>query len=283
LASAAQASFGAAPDDPRPDRKRGYVVHLPAEQTDKGIGSLFDDLHPDPARTFASQDPVNTIEDTLHGPMDTPLTISPSGPVQLPQREDPVSLRGFNPLLVPERFRDPVTREAIKAAALLAVHDAAAATAANPSPADRHARLMRQRDRAIGEVRRWAQRSPETDPVLKTVLDSIVRRSDHRVISTLQDHLAAEGVPEHAARHLWREVENAPTRQARAALVDTLVQQPGQALTRRPSATPADPARTAAKALGSGPGRIEPSATPPPPRQRPPRPKAPRQDPHRRR
>ncbi|MFG2669055.1 hypothetical protein ACGFY6_33050 [Streptomyces sp. NPDC048387] len=101
-------------------------MHLRAEQTGEGKGYPFDDIHPDVAWTFASKEPINVIEDSLNGPLDTPLGITGAGPRQRLQRDDPASFRGFNPLLVPQRFRDPVTREAIKAAALLAVYDAAA-------------------------------------------------------------------------------------------------------------------------------------------------------------
>ncbi|MFF5338506.1 ABC transporter permease [Streptomyces sp. NPDC013181] len=217
------AFFGAAPDDPNPQRKHGYVVHLAAEETGEGRGWPLDDLHSDPAKTFASKDPINAIEDTLNGPMDTPLRITSGGPLQRTQREDPEYLVGFNPILVPHRYRDPSTREAIKAAALLAVHDAAVEAAAHRTRPGWHESMQQQHERATAEIRAWTERSPQVDPLLKTVLDSMARRTDHPVVSQLQDHLTAAGIPERDAERLWRKLEGAPTRQARADLVAALV------------------------------------------------------------
>ncbi|GKQ36565.1 ABC transporter permease [Streptomyces sp. A012304] len=227
------AFFGAAPDDSRAHRKHGYVVHLPAEQTGEGRGFPFDDLHPDPARTFASKEPINAIEDTLHGPMDTPLRITFGRPVQLPQRDDTEYLNGFNPILVPHRFRTPLTREAVKAAALLAVKDAAVEAAANRTRPGWLDGLRQQRERFTFEMRQWVERSPQVDPSLKTVLDSFARRVDHPVVSRLQHHLTVEGVSERDAAHLWQQVEAAPNRHARAELVGALVQQSGASLVQR--------------------------------------------------
>ncbi|KAB8162029.1 hypothetical protein FH609_025835 [Streptomyces sp. 3MP-14] len=145
------AFFGAAPEDTRSQKKHGYVVHLSAEQTAEGRGFPFEDLQSDRVLTFASKEPINAIEDSLHGPLDTPLRLESSGPVQIPQRDDPIYLRGFNPALVPERFRDPLTREAIKAAALLAVHDSAMAV--DQTRPDWITVLAAQQNRFITEVR----------------------------------------------------------------------------------------------------------------------------------
>ncbi|MFF4330737.1 ABC transporter permease [Streptomyces sp. NPDC001591] len=220
------AFLGAAPDDPRPERKHGYVVHLRAEQTGEGKGYPFDDIHPDVAWTFASKEPINVIEDSLNGPLDTPLGITGAGPRQRLQRDDPASFRGFNPLLVPQRFRDPVTREAIKAAALLAVYDAAAERAQGQAAPDWLSRRMQERAEFTTAVRQWTERSPGVDPALKTVLDSIVRRVDHPAYSTLQDHFAKRGLSEEQAAAVWMHMEQLPNRKARAAFVQETIQQP---------------------------------------------------------
>lgn len=219
------AFLGAAPDDPRPERKHGYVVHLRAEQTGEGKGYPFDDIHPDVAWTFASKEPINVIEDSLNGPLDTPLGITGAGPRQRLQREDPASFRGFNPLLVPQRFRDPVTREAIKAAALLAVYDAAAERAPGQVAPDWFSDRMQERAEFTTAVRQWTKRSPAVDPALKTVLDSIVRRVDHPAYSKLQDHFAEQGLSEEQAAIVWMRMEQLPDRKARAAFVQETIRQ----------------------------------------------------------
>ncbi|MFD8083448.1 hypothetical protein ACFV4F_17315 [Kitasatospora sp. NPDC059722] len=214
------AFFGAAPDDPNPDRKIGYVVHLKAEQTGEGKGYPFDDLHPNQGWTFASKEPINVIEHTLHSPMDTPRSVTVDGPQQRRQRDIPDALRGFNPSLVPERFRDPLTREAIKAAALVAVYDAAAERAAlGPMDATWLAERMRERAQFTDAVRQWVDRSPEVDPQLKTVLDCVVRRVDHPVYSELRDHLAEQGISEEQAAQAWSRMEQFPDRASRADFV----------------------------------------------------------------
>ncbi|WP_331718317.1 ABC transporter permease [Streptomyces sp. NBC_00134] len=217
------AFFGAAPGDPRPERKHGYVVHLQAEQTGEGKGFPFEDLHPDAAWTFASKEPINAIEDALNGPMDTPLGMTAGGPVQRPQREDPEAVRGFNPLLMPQRFRDPVTREAVKAAGLLAVHDAAAERAGGQSSPDWLNLRLQERAEFTDSIRQWASRSDRVDPLLKTVLDSVVRRADHPVYTQLQDSFTEKGISERQARHVWRHMEELPQRDVRAAFARSMI------------------------------------------------------------
>lgn len=150
-----------------------------------------------------------------------------AGPPQRLQRDDPESFRGFNPLLVPQRFRDPVTREAIKAAALLAVYDAAAERA--PGQAEPHwlAHRMQERSEFTTAVRQWTARSELVDPQLKTVLDSVVRRADHPLYSQLQDHFAERGLSEGQAAGVWMRMEQLPGRGARATLVRETI---GQAI-----------------------------------------------------
>uniref|UniRef100_A0AAU2JX82 ABC transporter permease n=1 Tax=Streptomyces sp. NBC_00049 TaxID=2903617 RepID=A0AAU2JX82_9ACTN len=237
------AFLGAAPDDPRPERKHGYVVHLRAEQTGEGKGYPFDDLHPDAVWTFASKEPINVIEDSLNGPLDTPLGMTSAGPQQRPQREDPESFRGFNPLLVPERFRDPVTREAIKAAALLAVHDAAGERAPGQAEPDWLAHRMQERAEFTTAIRQWTERSEHVDPQLKTVLDSVVRRVDHPVYSKLQDHFAKQAITEQQAASVWMRMEEFPDRTARAKFVQETMQQATQNAAGAPTAGKPGPRR----------------------------------------
>lgn len=213
------AFFGAAPGDTRPETKQGYVVHLAADQTGEGKGYPFDDLHPDVAWTFASKQPINAIEDALNGPMDTPLGMSAGGPEQRPQRDDPESFRGFNPTLVPEHFRDPLTREAIKAAALLAVYDAAAERSTTQRDAAWLSRRMDERAEFTAEIRLWTNRDVLTEPHLKTVLDSVVRRVDHPIYSQLQDYCTDRGLSESQAWGVWQHLETLPDRAARADFV----------------------------------------------------------------
>ncbi|EDY43208.1 hypothetical protein [Streptomyces sp. SPB074] len=260
------ASFGAAPDDPHPHRKRGYLVHLAAAQTGEGKGFPFDDLHPNVGLTFASKDPINSLEDTLHGPLDTPLRIA-EGPVQVLQRTDRSQLQGFNPLLVPKKWRDPLAREAAKAAALLAVHDFAQEVAPGQQSQDWYDQRQREGEQATHEIRRWAARSIDADPGLKTVLDSITHRVDHPVITRLQDYLAGRGIPERETHQLWEKVENAPSRSHRADLIDEVIHT-GVLPGRRGGRPSAEAARkrsttTTRRPPGPGPGPADDGAAMP--------------------
>lgn len=95
------AFYAASPDDPHPGNKHGYAVHLRPEQTHQGKGLAFDVLPRDPGLTFAQGDALSIIEDTLHGPLDTPVRLTGDGPSQGGQRDDPDT----SPVSTPLSFR----------------------------------------------------------------------------------------------------------------------------------------------------------------------------------
>ncbi|MFC5724876.1 hypothetical protein ACFP1Z_32485 [Streptomyces gamaensis] len=215
------AFFGASPADPHPGTKHGYVIDLPPERTAEGRGLPFDELPDDPALTFASGVALSVIEDTLHGPLDTPLRISALGPEQPLQRSDGEPLMGFNPVVVPGRYRSPAVREAAKAAALLAVFDHAAETARRRDAGENcEHELMQARREFTRHVRAWIRRDTGADPALKTVLDSLVHRTEWPAIARLHSALASAGISEEAAAPLWQHFESLPTLHDKRAFAD---------------------------------------------------------------
>jgi hypothetical protein len=79
-------AFAASPHDPHSDTKQGYALHLDAARSFGG--RPVSELLTDPSLTFAHQDAIGSIEETLHGPASSPKRIGVSGPVQTPQRFD---------------------------------------------------------------------------------------------------------------------------------------------------------------------------------------------------
>lgn len=201
------AFFGASPEDPNPDTKVGYIVHLDAHKTHLGMGIPFDYLPEDPGHTFACQEAISIIEDTLHGPLNSPARVTPHGtPEQTEQRNNPDKLKGFNPEVVPERFRDPVVREAVKSAGLLAVHDSASEVAAMKNRGeDWQSELHRAQTSMTEQSRSWIQQDyAAVAPQLAVVLDSTVRRGNHHDIARLNDALAEMTVGEQRESQMWQ-------------------------------------------------------------------------------
>lgn len=173
--------------------------------------------------TFASHESVSAIEDTLHGPLDTPRSIGPDGPEQLGQRADPGHLYGFNPAVVPPRYRDPLVREAVKAAGLLSVYDTAASVARLPRSREFGLQMEQWRSDFTQQIRAWVSRSETVDPQLKTVLDSVVRRRDHPAVKKIQDYLETRAVAEREALTLWHDFAALSDDSAKADFAEQLV------------------------------------------------------------
>ncbi len=74
------AFFAESPHDPHPGSKKGYALHLNKSESDGGIP--IDALPDDVARTFAHQDAIGSIEETLHGPLSSPKRIKAGLPAQ---------------------------------------------------------------------------------------------------------------------------------------------------------------------------------------------------------
>ncbi|GGS74667.1 ABC transporter permease [Streptomyces violaceus] len=173
------AFFGASPHDPHPGTKYGYVVDLPAERTCDGQGIPFRELPDDSELTFACREAIAVIEHTLHGPLDSPRTVTGLGPAQKTQRR---SLRRTDgdAGLVDSAFRDPDVLEAVKTAALLAVYDAARDIAVPRTGDDQDAdeallaHLSGQPHAFTEQIRAWIRKESHVDPDLKIVLDNMV-------------------------------------------------------------------------------------------------------------
>lgn len=170
----------ASPDDPHPGSKQGYLIH----RTGPGwTGLPLPALPADPALTFACRDGVKAIEDTLNGTKTSPAAWTGSRPRQRPQQQIRRQLAGLNPALVDPAYIRPQVREAVKAAALLAVYDTAAAArrARAAGPGDWQAPLDAASARFTSDVRAWIGRRPVSDPRLSGLLDSFVRRADQDI------------------------------------------------------------------------------------------------------
>ena len=200
------AFHGQDPSDPHPDAKKGYLVDLGPED---GAGKPLTELPADPARTFAHQDAIGVIEETLHGTMSSPRGIGPDGPVQQPQRFEADPTVGINPLRVAEPFTDPAVREGAKAMGLRAVVDVAEEAAARraeggPWRAELAARAEHGRD----QVRSWVA-GDDPDPRFREVMDSLVRRGDKGAVQDVEE-LTRDLDPQDR-RRVWAEFDALPT------------------------------------------------------------------------
>ncbi|MFI0817265.1 ABC transporter permease [Streptomyces sp. NPDC021098] len=198
------AFLATSPHDPHPGTKQGYVFHQEPDAVWQGLPQTY--LPEQREQTFGNQDALGVIEETLHGPLGSPRSIGAQGPDQLPQRLDQQPLVGLNPVLVAERYRDPQVREAVKAAAVLAVHDSARAAAESRSAGrDWKGELLQSRERFTDQVRSWVSQDGRTDGKLATVLDSFVRRADKNVIKDLDKALKHAQVDQRMAEPLWKQ------------------------------------------------------------------------------
>lgn len=195
------AFHGQSPDDPHPDAKKGYLVDLGPED---GAGRPLVDLPDDVVLTFAHQDAIGLIEETLHGTMSSPRGIGESGPTQQPQRFEPDPLSGINPVKVAGPFTDPAVREGAKAVALRAVVDVADEVAARrDADGEWRAELAAAAERGQAQVRAWVAQDQTADPRMREVMDSLVRRGDKHAVKMVEDSVRDLGVAE---RHrVWTE------------------------------------------------------------------------------
>ena len=139
----------------------------------------------------------------MHGPLDSPAGLTPTGLRQQSQSESGLPLRGLNPALVMSGLRNPRAYEAAKAAALIAVHDAALAVHDRPGGSET---LSAHREAFTQEVRTWLRDRDASDPRLRAVLDSMVRREDRGLVERLQRHFGAVGTSVDQALPVWRDL-----------------------------------------------------------------------------
>jgi hypothetical protein len=213
------AFFGQSPHDPHPGSKRGYVVHLEVDA--EWQGALHTELHDDPALTFGTREAVQVIEYTQHGPFGSPENWTAEGPRQGAQRDETQPSPELNPVAVSAQYRDPLTREAVKAAALMAIHDTASESAAlRDAGGEWIAPLMQARGRFTENVRAWIQRHPLPDPRLSRLLDSFVARRDRKVNTRLAEALGSAGISARDALPYWQTMAALPTLSDKQTFVD---------------------------------------------------------------
>ncbi|GAA1882011.1 ABC transporter permease [Streptantibioticus ferralitis] len=213
------AFFGASPDDPHPGTKRGYAFHR--EVDDRWQGIPLSQIPDEVELTFGANDGISVIENTLNGPYDSPTAITSSGPQQQPLRNESQPLAGLNPARVPEQYRDPVVREAVKTAGLLATHHTAAAVAQRGGTPPG---LAEARDRLAGQIRAWVDQRPGVDPRLGRLLDGFVRlRADSRINKALDKAMVNARIPPKAAEQLWGRLASLPTVEDRQAFAEDVV------------------------------------------------------------
>lgn len=201
------AFHGQSPGDPHPEAKKGYLVDLEPQD---GGGKPLRELSDDPGRTFAHQDAIGVIEETLHGTMSSPRRIDEDGPVQQPQRFEEELTKGINPIKVAEPFQDPAVREGAKAMSLRAVVDVAREMA--QLRADGGAwrdELATRSEHGRDQVRSWVAEDAGTDPRFREVMDSLVRRGDKGAVIAVED--AVRDLPPDEQRRVWTEFAALPS------------------------------------------------------------------------
>jgi hypothetical protein len=219
------AFFGESPSDPHPGSKTGYAVHMDAAH---GGGRPLGELSADPALTFANQDAIGSIEETLHGGMGSPRGFGEDGrPQQRPQHLEGDQLKGLNPIKVAPEYADPLVREAVKDINLVAVHDVAARMAALRdaggdwrSQLNEGARAFRQ------ELRNWISGSTATDAHFSDLLDSFVRRADKALVANLAALLSRSGLGDEQTAVIWRQYDHLGTLAERRAFIEALAAGP---------------------------------------------------------
>ena len=189
-------------DDPHPGSKQGYLIHRAGAGW---AGMPLPGLPADPALTFACRDAARALEDTLNGPKTSPAAWSGRRPRQRPLQMMRDQAAGLNPALVDRGYTRGPVREAVKVAALLAVYDtaAAAARARRGDPGW----LRPLADAAAGftaDVRAWMGGGPVSDPRLRVLLDSFVRRTDQDVNRRLARAFRRGHVSDGEAAPVWR-------------------------------------------------------------------------------
>ncbi|WP_170176170.1 scabin-related ADP-ribosyltransferase [Lentzea flaviverrucosa] len=200
------AFHGQSPGDPHPDAKKGYLVDLEPED---GGGKPLRELPDDPGRTFAHQDAIGVIEETLHGTMSSPRRIDESGPVQQPQRFEPDPAAGINPLKVAEPFQDPAVREGAKAMSLRAVVDVAREMAELRAEGGAwRDELSARAEHGRDQVRSWVAEDGSGDPRFREVMDSLVRRGDKGAVAEVE--AAVRDLPPDEQRRVWTEFAARP-------------------------------------------------------------------------
>lgn len=209
--------FGASPHDPHPGSKTGYAIHLEADRSWGGlpVTRLPEDEH----LVFAHGDAISAVEDTLHGPLSSPVTISRTGPVQHAYRLETQLPDGLNPLRVSPLFTDPSVREGVLDINLIALHDYAARTAARVQRvADWSVELESGFTRFRSEVSSWIARSGAS-PEFAEVMDSFVLRADKAQVLGLKRAIRDAKLSTEQASRLWHDFDGLATLEQRQAFV----------------------------------------------------------------
>ncbi|WP_344162044.1 ABC transporter permease [Nocardiopsis rhodophaea] len=196
------AFYSQSPEDPHPGTKIGYVFHQEVSDSWKGLPKP--DLPNDVSQTFGNQDALGVIEETMHGPLGSPKKITGSGPTQTPQRHESNATEGINPILISPSYQSPDVREAVKAAAFMAVQDTARDSAQKRARGeDWKGELMQKREHFTQQVRLWVEKKPGVDTQLKTVLDSFVRRADKGCVKDLANELKSRKMSPEQQESVW--------------------------------------------------------------------------------
>lgn len=259
------AFFAASPHDPHPGSKQGYAFHRDVDDIWQGIPIAG--LPDDPALTFGCQEAVAVIEETLHGPLTSPTRLGPTGPQQTGQHLDD-TLAGLNPAVVSPDYRDPRVREAIKAAADLAVHDSAtAAVASRDAGRDWQTELQQAQQRFTHQTRAWISNNrDQLDPELGAVLDSFVRRPDHDLVDQLGTVLEASNLPREQITQTWHQFAQLDSVEAKQTFLTQTQQQNAAPPAARRAATAASaalaPSRKAPQS-SDAPASTPPKRSPP--------------------
>jgi hypothetical protein len=165
--------YGAARYDPHPHTKTGYALHL--GDADRSNGGLpLPELPSDTDLIFACRDAIAGIECICNGPLESPTAVSLGRPIQIHLHRASNPAWGINPIRIGRSFTNPLLREAVKVAALLAVEEVSCDATGDIISYESTEPAIRYQD----QVRLWCLRAPGRDPDFEETADSFVPRAD---------------------------------------------------------------------------------------------------------
>ncbi|WP_216912756.1 hypothetical protein [Nocardia noduli] len=197
------AFFAAAPQDPHPGTKRGYVLHLDGAYGGDGT-ALRGELPADPALTFYHHEAIVAVEALLSGSKNSPVEFGRDGRPRLRRhRHDLAPLDGPLHGAVEPEYADPRVREAVLAMSTIAIgHRArelaphvAAGRVAPHGTVEKSAwyrELAADADTLRDHVRAWVDRSDAVDQGFARLLDAFAPRAGD--VAGPQDRLVSHTV-----------------------------------------------------------------------------------------
>lgn len=200
------------PADPNPGTKCGYVVDMESQDnvehkkrdlpSEQYIRFIEDWVNIDPNMTFIWHG--HLLEFLFQGPFDSVSSWGDSGPYQVRQQDavGKTDDRYLNPAMVEPRYRSPIVREGVRAAALVAVHDEAICRREGLVT---RAQLEVRSAQFTRDLHAYCRRKSMSNPRLQRFLNNFVHPKPNLPQNRLlYDAFREMNVPEHVARPIWK-------------------------------------------------------------------------------